>query len=213
MNAIDHSYWKQTITGRAFPMTGFTALDIDLYGDVAEGLARICRYGGHVPGNPYSVAQHCVVGADAALEETGDANIAAYFLLHDAHEFVIGDMTTPVARWLSTIAAELYGGSAHNMVETMIATAKARLDMVIWRAAGLPPPGKTYRAAIADFDLRMLATEQRQLLMPAPKSWGAAIDAARPIQMRGRLTAWPVAKAAEQYRDRLAQLCPNARRV
>lgn len=213
MNAEDHSYWKQTITGRAFPMTGFTALDIDLYGDVAEGLARLCRYGGAVPGNPYSVAQHCVVGADAALEETGDANISAYFLLHDAHEFVIGDMTTPVARWLATIAAELYGGSAHNMVETMIATAKARLDMVIWRAAGLPPPGKTYRAAIDDFDLRMLATEQRQLLMPAPKSWGAAIDAARPITMRGRLTAWPVAKAAEQYRDRLARLCPNARRV
>ncbi|TIN41359.1 MAG: hypothetical protein E5Y10_22720 [Mesorhizobium sp.] len=213
MNAADHSCWKQTITGRAFPMNGFTALDIDLYGDVAEGLARLCRYGGAVPGNPYSVAQHCVVGADAAIEETGDANIAAYFLLHDAHEFVFGDMTTPVAKWLSTIAAELYGESAHNMVETMISTAKARLDMVIWRAAGLPPPGKTYRAAIADFDLRMLATEQRQLLMPAPKSWGAAIDAAKPIQMRGRLTAWPVAKAAEQYRARLAQLCPNARRV
>jgi hypothetical protein len=27
----------------------------------------------------------------------------------------------------------------------------------------------------------MLATEQRQLLMPAPKSWGKAIDAAKPI--------------------------------
>ncbi|RWQ35494.1 MAG: hypothetical protein EOS20_18470 [Mesorhizobium sp.] len=212
MNA-PFSRTMQTITGRAFPMTGFTALDIDLYGDVAEGLARLCRYGGHVPGNPYSVAQHCVVGADAAIEETGDANLAAYFLLHDAHEFVIGDMIKPVAIWLATIADELYGASANNMVETVLATAKAKLDMVIWRAAGLPPPGKTYRAAIADFDLRMLATEQRQLLMPAPKSWGAAIDAARPIQMRGRLTAWPVAKAAEQYRDRLAQLCPNARRV
>ncbi|TGQ69547.1 hypothetical protein EN829_014875 [Mesorhizobium sp. M00.F.Ca.ET.186.01.1.1] len=205
--------FKQTISGRAFPMSGFSALDIDLHGDVAEGLARICRFGGGVPGNPYSVAQHCVIGADAALEETRDANIAAYFLLHDAHEFVFGDMTTPVAKWLATIADELYGGSAGSMIKTLLATAKGRLDIAIWRAAGMPPPGKTYRAAVDDFDLRMLATEQRQLLMPAPKSWGAAIDAARPIQMRGRLTAWPVAKAAEQYRDRLAQLCPNARRV
>ncbi|AEH88159.1 hypothetical protein [Mesorhizobium opportunistum] len=209
----DADVFKQTITGRAFPLTGFTALDIDLHGDVAEGLARICRFGGAVPGNPYCVAQHCVVGADAAMEETRDANIAAYFLLHDAHEYVFGDMTTPVAKWLAVIADELYGGSAHGMVETLIATAKARLDMAIWRAAGMPPPGKTYRAAIADFDLRMLATEQRQLLIPAPKSWGARIDAAKPIAMRGRLSAWPVAKAAEAYRERLATLCPNARRV
>ncbi|ESY72325.1 hypothetical protein X740_33290 [Mesorhizobium sp. LNHC221B00] len=133
--------------------------------------------------------------------------------MHDAHEFVFGDMTTPVAKWLSTIANELFGGAANSMVETLIATAKARLDMVIWRAAGMPPPARTYRAVIADFDLRMLATEQRQLLMPAPKSWGKSIDAAKPIQMRGRLTAWPVARAADEYRDRLARLCPNARRV
>jgi 5'-deoxynucleotidase YfbR-like HD superfamily hydrolase len=99
-------------------MTGFTALDIDLFGDVAEGLARICRFGGHVPGNPYSVAQHCVIGADAAMEETRDANIAAYFLLHDAHEFVFGDMTTPVAKWLATIADRALRRRAHSMVET-----------------------------------------------------------------------------------------------
>ncbi|WP_217577358.1 hypothetical protein [Mesorhizobium sp. GbtcB19] len=205
--------WKQTITGRAFPLTGFSAVDVDLFNDVAEGLARICRFGGHVPGNPYSVAQHCVVGADAAIEETGDANLAAYFLLHDAHETIVDDITTPVAKWFARIADELYGGTASGMVETVIATAKARLDAAIWRAAGLPPPGKTYRAQIAELDMRMLATEQRQLLMPPPKSWGKQIDAARPIRMRGGLTAWPVAKAADAYRERLAQLCPNARRV
>ncbi|RWN11787.1 hypothetical protein [Mesorhizobium sp.] len=203
--------WKQTYSGRAFPMTGFTALDIDLYRDVAEGLARVCRFGGHVPGNPYSVAQHCVIGADAALEETRDANIAAYVLLHDAHEFVFGDMTTPVAKWLTVIERELFGSS--EVVRTLIATAKARLDSAIWRAAGLPPPGKNYRAAVDDFDVRLLATEQRQLLMPAPKSWGKAVDKAKPLRLRGRLSSWPVAKAAEEYRARLDQLCPNARRV
>lgn len=205
--------WKQTISGRAFPMSAFSSLDIDLYGDVAEGLSRICRYGGAVPGNPFYVSQHSVVGADAAMEETRDVNLAAYFLVHDGHEYVFGDMTTPVAKWLAQIANELYGGSALNMVQTLIATAKARLDSAIWRAAGLPPPGKTYRDKIAEYDLRMLATEQRQLLMPAPKSWGAAIDAAKPIPMRGRLTAWPVARAADEFRDRLARYCPNARRV
>jgi hypothetical protein len=192
-------------------MTGFTALDVDLYRDVAEGLARICRYGGHVPGNPYSVAQHCVVGADAAFEETRDASIAAYVLLHDGHEYIFGDMTTPVAKWLSLIEAEIFGTS--DVARTLIATAKARLDAVIWRAAGMPPPGKTHRDAVADFDLRLLATETRQLLMPAPRSWGTAVEQAKPLRIRGRLSAWPVAKAADEYRARLDQFCPNARRL
>ncbi|TIN84328.1 hypothetical protein [Mesorhizobium sp.] len=205
--------WKQTYSGRAFPMTGFTALDIDLYRDVAEGLARVCRFGGHVPGNPYSVAQHCVIGADAALEETRDANIAAYFLLSDANKFVLGDLVTPVVDWLDRIALEMHGPEAINLVPTILATAKERLNAAIWRAAGLPPPNNRQWRLVADFDVRLLATEQRQLLMPAPKSWGEAVDQAKPLRLRGRLTAWPVAKAAEEYRARLDKLCPNARRV
>lgn len=200
--------WKQTITGRAFPMTDFTAADIDLFGDCAEGLARVCRYGGHVPGNPFSVAQHCVIGADAALDETADANLAAHVLLHDAHEYIFGDMTTPVFNWLAHLA-----GDDGYLVRALVSEAKSKLDVAIWKAAGIPAPGATYRAAIADYDVRLLATEQRQLLMPAPKSWGSSVDAARPIRMKGRLTAWPVAKAADEFRDRLTRLCPNARRV
>lgn len=202
------SIWKQTITGRAFPMTSFTHADIDLFGDCAEGLARICRYDGAVPGNPFSVAQHSVIGADAALDETADANLAAHVLLHDAHEYIFGDMTSPVAAWLAHLA-----GDEAYLVRALIDEAKAKLDAAIWKAAGIPVPGATYRAAVADYDLRLLATEQRQLLMPAPKSWGPSVDAAKPIRMKGRLTAWPVAKAADEFRDRLTRLCPNARRV
>lgn len=208
MNAVP---WKQTITGRVFPMTGFTASDVDLHGEVAPALARICRYGGHVPGNPYSVAQHCCIGADAALEETGDANLAAYVLLHDAHEAYFGDMTTPVERCLSAIEAELFGGA--DRVATVIATVKARFDAAIWKAAGLPPPGRTYREAVKAYDIRLLATEKLQLLMSCPLSWGTEVDAAKPIRMRGRITAWPVAKAIDEYQRRLEELCPNAMRV
>lgn len=203
--------WKQTITGRVFPMAGFTASDIDLHGDVAPALARICRYGGHVPGNPYSVAQHCCIGADAALEETSDANLAAYVLLHDAHEAYFGDMTTPVERWLTALELELFGTS--NQASALISTAKARLDTAIWRAAGLPPPGRTYRDGVKSYDLRLLATERLQLLMHCPISWGAEVEAAQPIRMRGRISAWPVAKAIDEYQRRLDDLCPNAMRV
>lgn len=204
--------FKQTRSGRAFPLPGFTHADIDLDGDVPETLARICRYGGSVPGNAYSVAQHCVIGADAALEETGDPRLAAYVLLHDAHEAVIGDITTPVAKWLQSLAIELYGVDHAGVIDGVIACAKAQLDLSVWRAAGLPRPGAAQQRVIAQYDLRLLATEKRQLLVPARRSWGAAIDAAEPLRIRGRLTAWPVARAAEEYRLRVRQLCPNAGR-
>jgi hypothetical protein len=203
--------WMQTISGRAFPLPDFSHADVDLYQDVAEGLARVCRYAGHVPGNGFTVGQHCVVGADAVMEETQDANVAAYFLLHDAHEYIFGDLITPVAKWMSLIEAELYG--SNDIVKNIIATAKARLDQSIWRAAGFTPPGATYRAIIDDFDVRMLATEVRHLLMPSPRSWGASIDAAKPIRIRGKISAWPVARVADEFRARLDMYCPNARRL
>ncbi len=212
-SATSIANFKQTWSGRAFPLPGFSHADIDLDGDVPETLARICRYGGSVPGNIYSVAQHCVIGADAALEETGDARLSAYVLLHDAHEAVIGDIATPVAKWMQALAIELYGVDAAGMIDGVIHCAKAQLDLAIWRAAGVPKPGAAQVAAIADYDLRLLATEKRQLLVPPRRSWGAAIDAARPIRLRGSLKAWPVARAAEEYRSRLRQLCPAARSV
>jgi len=203
--------WKQTWSGRAFPMDGFTFADIDLFGDVAESLARVCRYGGHVQGPSFSVAQHCVLGSDAAIEETGDVAVAAYVLLHDAHEFIIGDITTPRARWFMSIERQLYGTS--EVVRNVIVTAKQRLDEAIWRAAGLPTPTRQQRDIIKAFDIRLLATEKRQLLAASPHGWGWDVENAAPIRMRGKLAAWPAGKAADEYRARLSQLCPNARRV
>lgn len=215
MNALAHidqeEIWKPTISGGAMTLASITANDIDLHGDVAETLARICRFGGAVPGNAYSVAQHCVLMSDAAIEEIGDPGIAAYCLVHDAHGYVVGDIVTPVARWLSLLEAELYGTS--DVVRTLIATAKARIDLAVWRAAGLPQPSPAQRDTVAAYDIRMLAAEKRQLLMPSPRSWGAAIETAQPIRMRGRITAWAPGKAAEEFRNRLDVLCPNARRV
>lgn len=211
MTVTAPAIWQQTWSGRVFPLPTFSPDDVDLFGDVAESLARTCRYGGHVSGPAYSVAQHCVIGADAALDETGDANLAAYILLHDAHEFIVGDVTRPVQIWLQDIEQELFG--SRNVVRSLIATAKARLDEVIWRAAGMPPPGRTYRQQIDDYDTRLLATERRQLLAPSLIGWGADVETAKPIRLRGALRAWPVARAADEYRARLETLCPAVRRI
>lgn len=201
----------QMQSGRELDLPGFTGRDIDLFGDVAESLARLCRFGGHLPGNPYSVAQHSVIGADAAFEETGDARLAAYVLLHDAHEYVLGDWTSPMQRWLQHLELAFYG-TAH-VVKSVLEGARAQLDAAILYAAGLPPLTSTYRQGVHEYDIRMLATERRQLLAPTPTSWGPEIDAARPIRLRGALTAWPVGRAADEFRARLETFCPDARRL
>jgi hypothetical protein len=201
---------KATVTGRAFPMTGFSAVDVDLFEDVAESLSRICRYDGHVPGNAYSVAQHCVVMADAALRETGNAFLAAHCLLHDAHEAYIGDLTTPTMRWFSEIEHQVFHSS--GIVSGVVAIAKKRLDAAIWAAAEIAPPDLETAQLVKSFDLRMLATERRHLLAASSIEWGAEVDKAKPIGMTGMLRAMPIGRAAEAYREWLHVLCPGARR-
>ena len=99
------------------------------------------------------------------------------------------------------------------IVRTVLGIAKSKLDIAIWRAAGVPQPGKGYWRQVKDFDIRMLATERRHLLMSPPASWGNDVETAKPIRLRGKLTVWPIAKAVEEFRHRLDQLCPNARRM
>jgi hypothetical protein len=66
--------------------------DIDL-NDIAYHLAGIYRYNG---ATRLTVAQHCVLGAQKILEDTGNLRAALGFLLHDAPEAYLLDMTNPI---------------------------------------------------------------------------------------------------------------------
>lgn len=201
--------WMQTLTGRALTMARPDPRDIDLLVDLPEQLARLCRYNGAVPGGILSVAQHCVVMSDVVLDDTGDADLAAIALLHDAHEYIWGDITTPSAEGLAEIAGEMFGAAASQIVRQTIDAAKGRADAAIFRACGLPwPPTPAQERAIREYDLRMLATERRQALAACGRRWEAAVERAEPLRLRGGITLWPIARAADEYRKRLRQLCP-----
>lgn len=64
----------------------------DIY-DIAAALSRICRFTGHLLDSVehYSVAQHCVIVSDIVEPEHAYAA-----LMHDAVEFVVGDMNGPL---------------------------------------------------------------------------------------------------------------------
>lgn len=203
----------QSLTGRSITMARPDAREIDPITDLPEMLARITRFNGAVPGGILSVAQHCVMMADVVIEEVGDANLAALALLHDGHEYIWGNITTPQAEGLDEIAIELHGKNFAGVISAVIAEAKRRADAAIFRACGVPyPPTAEQVRAIKSYDLRMLATERRHLLITSNKRWGARIEQAKPLAMRGAIKLWPIAKAAEEYRDRLRRLCPAVAR-
>lgn len=221
---LAHHPWVQTGTGKAVDLIAPTAASIDLFCDVAEGLSRVARFGGQVRSGPYSVAQHCVLGADAIYTETAKKDWALGFLLHDAHEAYLGDQTTPVSKALALYVA-LAGDHEPQFQDIdltqrreILARAYLRglhhfrqiLDRAIYTAAGLKfPLDAEANEAVARMDLRMLATERRHLLGPSPMPWPAAVEKATPVRLKGPLRIWPWPEAADQYRSRLKLYLPE----
>ncbi|MFN3549258.1 MAG: hypothetical protein ACK4U0_17360 [Mesorhizobium sp.] len=202
--------WAQTLTGRAVTLARPDARDIDPLVDMPEALARLCRFNGATPGGLYSVAQHCVLVSDAILDERDDAELAAHGLLHDAHEYLLGDITTPQIAAFAEIEAEIFPGT--QIICGIVNEAKHRADEAIWRACGLPLPDEAQRRVVHGYDRRMLMMERRHMLAKPPKSWGADLERIAPLRLRGKIRAWPIAQAADAFRDRLIKLCPAVTR-
>jgi uncharacterized protein len=89
--------WQRMLSGRRLDLIDPSPLDVEI-GDIAHGLARVARWNGQTQGPEiFSVAQHSLLveALFAAREASppGKARLAA--LLHDAPEYVIGDMISP----------------------------------------------------------------------------------------------------------------------
>lgn len=203
--------WLQTASGRAFDLLHPDWRQVDFDTDIAEALARIARFTGHVRSGPYSVAQHCVIGADAIFRAGRDREAAAAFLLHDAHEAYLGDIATPIGKALADRVRFLEGHILGDIVSKSLASLKSTIDREIYRAAGMGLNGcpEALREIVKTYDVRMLVTERAHLLGPSPKPWGAPYDTAEPLRLIGRITPWPWHLAADEYRDRLRKYLPD----
>lgn len=89
--------WQRMLSGRRLDLLDPTPMDIEV-ADIAHGLAFVARWNGQTRGDyPYSVAEHSLLVEQIFTRQTGLAakwQLAA--LLHDAPEYVIGDMISPV---------------------------------------------------------------------------------------------------------------------
>lgn len=89
--------WQRMLSGRRLDLLDPSPMDIEIE-DIAHGLARVARWNGQTVGeHAFSVAQHSVVVEEIVAHVQPDIEprwrLAA--LLHDASEYVIGDMISP----------------------------------------------------------------------------------------------------------------------
>ena len=119
----DARAWQRMLSGRRLDLLDPSPLDIEIE-DIAHGLARVARWNGQTSGaHIFSVAQHTLLVETIARERAAlDRRAAARALLHDAPEYVIGDMISPFKAVI---------GDAYKAVE-------ARLLAAIHLRFGLP---------------------------------------------------------------------------
>jgi 5'-deoxynucleotidase YfbR-like HD superfamily hydrolase len=117
--------WQRMLSGRRLDLIDHSPLDVEI-ADIAHGLARVARWNGQTNGaHIFSVAQHTLL-VEAVLREQMprvDTSFRLAALLHDAPEYVIGDMISPFKAVL---------GGDYKVVEK-------RLLAAIHIRFGLPP--------------------------------------------------------------------------
>lgn len=99
--------WQRMLSGRRLDLLDPTPMDVEVE-DIAHGLAFVARWNGQTRGDwPYSVAEHSLLVEQifglASPDPSPRWRLAA--LLHDAPEYVIGDMISPV----KAVLGEGYG--------------------------------------------------------------------------------------------------------
>jgi 5'-nucleotidase len=191
--------WQRMLSGRRLDLLDPSPLDVEIE-DIAHGLARVARWNGQTKGAQiFSVAQHALLVealARAKVPRLDEASRRAV-LLHDAPEYVIGDMISPFKAVI---------GDSYKAVEK-------RLLAAIHLRFGLPaklPERLTELIKAADRSAAYLEAtrlagfkedEARRFFGPPPK-FSAAIE-------RDYLTPWPAETAESRFFERLQRLTRN----
>jgi len=90
--------WQRMLSGRRLDLLDPTPMDIEIE-DIAHGLAFVARWNGQTSGDyAYSVAEHSLLVETlfGRIMPKAPAKWRLAALLHDAPEYVIGDMISPV---------------------------------------------------------------------------------------------------------------------
>jgi 5'-deoxynucleotidase YfbR-like HD superfamily hydrolase len=188
--------WQRMLSGRRLDLLDPSPLDIEI-ADIAHGLARVARWNGQTEGAPlFSVAQHSLLVEAIARKRQPrlDRATRRAALLHDAPEYVIGDMISPF---------KVAIGDNYKSVERRILTA-------IHLRFGLP-------AEMPDEITALIKTADRaSAFLEATRLAGFATEEARRffgrppafahLLARDYLTPWPAEDAEARFLERFETL-------
>jgi 5'-nucleotidase len=188
--------WQRMLSGRRLDLLDPSPLDIEL-DDIAHGLARVARWNGQTKGaHIFSVAQHALLVEALILARVPklDKKGRLAVLLHDAPEYVIGDMISP----FKTVI-----GDSYKAVERrLLAAIHLRFGLSVKLSAKLQTQIKIADRNAAYLEATRLAgfalDEARKFFGPPPK-FSATIE-------RDFLTPWPARMAQTRYLDYFEKL-------
>jgi uncharacterized protein len=188
--------WQRMLSGRRLNLLDPSPLDVEL-DDIAHGLARVARWNGQtVGGHIFSVAQHSLlveaIAGHIDPEMPRERRLAV--LLHDAPEYVIGDIISPFKAVI---------GDAYKAVEArLLAAIHVRFGLPAQRSAEIERLLKVADRGAAYLEAIKVAgfsdAEARRFFGTPP--------ALSPALLRDYLTAWPAAIAERRFLERFAAL-------
>lgn len=188
--------WQRMLSGRRLDLLDPSPLDVEIE-DIAHGLARVARWNGQTRGDQiFSVAQHTLLVEEIARRRCGavDRRLGLALMLHDAPEYVIGDMISPFKAVM---------GGAYKAVEH-------RLLAAIHLRFGLPPtlPDEAVRI-VKEADRGAAFLEATRLAgfaeQEARKFFGTPPDLPARVE-KDFLRPWPAGEAEQRFKERFAKL-------
>ncbi|MFZ5735144.1 MAG: YfbR-like 5'-deoxynucleotidase [Pseudomonadota bacterium] len=188
--------WQRMLSGRRLDLLDPSPLDIEIE-DIAHGLARVARWNGQTHGSHiFSVAQHTLL-VEAVMREANpriDARTRLAALLHDAPEYVIGDMISPFKA--------VIGGSYKQVEKRLLGAIHVRFGLPAVTPAGVEKQIKAADMGAAYLEATQLAgfseAEARRLFGRDPKL--------PPAIQQDYLTPWSAGKAEKRLLTRFRLL-------
>jgi len=188
--------WQRMLSGRRLDLLDPSPLDVEVE-DIAHGLARVARWNGQTDGaHIFSVAQHTLLVEAVARARwpSLDRGARLEIMLHDAPEYVIGDMISPFKAVI---------GGAYKLVEArLLAAIHIRFGLPVKRSEDIVKMIKIADHGAAYLEATRLAgfaaAEARRFFGPPPKL--------SPALERDYLTPWPAGTAEKRFLERFAAL-------
>lgn len=187
--------WQRMLSGRRLDLLDPSPIDVELE-DIAHGLARVARWNGQTRGaHVFSVAQHSLLVEDVARRLAPETTPATRLgiLLHDAPEYVIGDMISP----FKAVIGDVYKDTERRLA------AAVRLHFGLTAA---PPRAEAALAKRADRTAAFLEATRLAGFSEAEARRFFGTPEGAPRDLDSWLPPWPADDAARRFAERCREL-------